>query len=213
MRENHPLDSPGHAPMVKRPAKPAAASHRVRIIGGRWRGTRVSVPSGTGARPTSDRVRETLFNWLGPAIEGTRCLDLFAGTGVLGLEALSRGADEVVFVDSDRRLTVALRAQLDRLGGRAEVVQADTLKWLQRGAPGTSGASGPFDIVFLDPPYAMPAEPLLRALPAWLSSGALIYLERAREPGLPDAPDGMRWHRTAAAAGVAYGLLAVDRVL
>ncbi len=206
--------------MVKRLQKPASAAHRVRIIGGRWRGTRVPVAAGTGARPTPDRVRETLFNWLGPAIEGARCLDLFAGTGVLGLEALSRGAGDVVFVDSDRRLTAALQAQLVRLDASAQVVQADVLKWLRSGEVATAGASvgrtdpaGRFDVVFLDPPYAMPAEPLLTALSAWLSPGARIYVERARDAGLPQAPDRMHWHRTATAGGVAYGLLAADDAL
>lgn len=201
----------GGALLVKRRRSPDVVAHRVRIIGGAWRGTRVPVPAGTGARPTPDRVRETLFNWLGPTIEGARCLDLYAGTGVLGLEALSRGASEVVFVDSDRRLTTALQAQLARLGASAEVVTADVPKWLQHS--GSTPPEAQCDVVFLDPPYAMAVESLLRALSGRLAPGALIYTERARESGLPDAPQGMRWHRSATAAGVAYGLLGPDPVL
>ncbi|MDZ7751627.1 MAG: 16S rRNA (guanine(966)-N(2))-methyltransferase RsmD [Gammaproteobacteria bacterium] len=119
---------------------------QVRIIGGCWRGTRLPVVAGEGLRPTPDRVRETLFNWLGPRVAGARCLDLFAGSGVLGFEALSRGAAGAVLVERDPGAVERLRQGRERLDAAAEVVHADALAWLAAAAP-------PFDIIFLDPPY------------------------------------------------------------
>jgi 16S rRNA (guanine966-N2)-methyltransferase len=153
----------------------------VRIIGGRWRSRRLQVPPGTDVRPTPDRVRETLFNWLEGSIAGARCLDLFAGTGALGLEALSRGAREVVFVERDPAL--------------AEHV-------LQR------PAGAPFDIVFLDPPYEVPLEPLLALLPAWLAPGAVVYLERHRGQAWPDLAGFGRLRKRSRAGRVSFGLAA-----
>jgi len=150
---------------------------RLRIIGGRWRSRHLSFPDTGTVRPTPDRVRETLFNWLAPVIEGARCLDLFAGSGALGLEALSRGAASAVFVEQDPRLTRALRDNLARLGaGDARVVQAEALAWLQ-------GPSSSFDVVLLDPPFH---QGLLGPVCAqlctggWLDKQALVYLESAR---------------------------------
>lgn len=124
----------------------AGPAGQVRIIGGQWRGTRLPVAAGEGLRPTPDRVRETLFNWLGPLVAGARCLDLFAGSGVLGFEAVSRGAAGAVLVERDGTAVERLRQGRARLGGGLEVVHADAMAWL-------AAAAGAFDIIFLDPPY------------------------------------------------------------
>jgi 16S rRNA (guanine966-N2)-methyltransferase len=124
----------------------------VRIIGGRWRGSKLSVAEVAGLRPTADRVRETLFNWLQPKLAGARVLDLFAGTGALGLEAASRGAGTVVLIERDPALAASLRATAARLAADGpsvvEIVCNDALQWLSR-APGIQ-----FDLVFVDPPFA-----------------------------------------------------------
>ncbi|HVY65403.1 MAG TPA: 16S rRNA (guanine(966)-N(2))-methyltransferase RsmD [Gammaproteobacteria bacterium] len=172
----------------------------VRIIAGEWRGRRIPIVADTAVRPTPDRVRETLFNWLRESVAGARCLDLFAGTGVLGFEALSRGAAEVWFVERDAALAAALTAQAAEFGVRPRVLRQDVTALLR------STATARFDIVFLDPPYALPVEPLLALLPAWLAPGALTYVERPRTPGLPEIP-GAAWFRRSHAGAVEYGLL------
>jgi len=189
----------------------------VRIVGGRWRGRRLSVPAGAALRPTPDRVRETLFNWLAPHIEGARCLDLFAGSGALGFEAASRGAAEVILVERAPALARSLREQARTLAAEGvQVVAGDALGWLARGPPALFPAPldpapfdptpldpgpfdpGPFDIVFLDPPFAggllEPACAVLESA-GWLAPGGLIYVEQALaepEPRLPDAWVGAR---------------------
>jgi 16S rRNA (guanine966-N2)-methyltransferase len=146
----------------------------VRIIGGRWRGTRLPVADVAGLRPTSDRVRETLFNWLASVLPGARALDLFAGSGALGLEALSRGAREALLVERDAKLAESLRQTIARLNAQdeAQVVVADALALLR--AP----LHGRFDIVFLDPPFAADLWPAaFAALPPWLADEARVYVE------------------------------------
>ena len=150
------------------PSRPNA----VRIIAGKWRGTRIPIPAGTMARPTPDRVRETVFNWLNSTLPGTRCLDLCAGTGVLGLEALSRGARETWFVENDPLSVRYLRQQIEKLDANATVLCEDALELLER--PDAEA----FDVVFLDPPYAQPLEPLFERLAPWLAPGARVYAER-----------------------------------
>lgn len=159
---------------------------RVRLIAGRWRGRRLPVASAPGLRPTPDRLRETLFNWLAPVIEGARCLDLFAGTGALGLEALSRGAAEVVLVEQAPPAAAALEAALEALeaGPAARLVRADALDWLEAAAP------PPFDVVFVDPPFGLDVwQRVLTALlvPGRLAADALVFVEhpcaRSPEPG------------------------------
>jgi len=172
----------------------------VRIIAGEWRGRRIPIAEGTAARPTPDRVRETLFNWLRESLVGARCLDLYAGTGALGFEALSRGAAEVLFVEKDAVLVAALNVQAAAFGVRPSVLRQDAAAQL-RGA-----ASKRFDVAFLDPPYAVPVEPLLALLPSWLTSDALVYVERPRTPGLPEIP-GATWWRRSHAGAIEYGLL------
>jgi 16S rRNA (guanine966-N2)-methyltransferase len=182
--------------------KPSArhVQGRVRIIGGEWRGRRIEIPDGTAVRPTPDRVRETVFNWLRDSLAGARCLDLFAGTGVLGFEALSLGAAEVWLVEQDAKLVEALRATAERLGATPRIVRRDALALL-REPPMSS-----FDVVFLDPPYAVPLDPFLAVLPAWLSSRAVVYVERPRTAGLPTVPSAA-WLKRSHAGAVEYGLL------
>jgi 16S rRNA (guanine966-N2)-methyltransferase len=152
-----------------------ASRNRVRIIAGRWRSRLVKFPPAAQLRPTPDRVRETLFNWLGQRLDGLACLDLFAGSGALGFEALSRGAARVVMVESDREVAGALRESARTLeAAGAEVVQRDAMKFLEQNGER-------FDVAFLDPPYASDlAERALRKLPAHLNPGARVYVETAK---------------------------------
>ena len=175
----------------------------LRIIGGEWRGRRIRFPGEGGIRPTPDRVRETLFNWLMGRVEGSRCLDLFAGSGALGLEALSRGAAHATFVERARKNVAALREVTSKLApGRSKVIEAEALAWL-------AGPAQPFDIVFLDPPFAdgllTDAMRLLEAR-GWLAAGAFIYLEAPARAGEPALPAGWAMHRTGRAGAVGYHL-------
>jgi 16S rRNA (guanine966-N2)-methyltransferase len=143
------------------------------VIAGAYKGRRLSTPAGQSTRPTADRVREALFSILGP-LDGERVLDLFAGSGALGIEALSRGAEEAVFVDSDRRAVDAISRNLEAVGVRAPVHRRDALAYLR------AASDGPFDLVFLDPPYSSASElagSLSNALPAVLSKAARIVSE------------------------------------
>jgi len=172
---------------------------KIRIISGCWRGRRLKVPDLPGLRPSGDRVRETLFNWLQWDIAGARCLDLFAGTGALGLETLSRGAAEVIFVERSRKLVAALRAlAADWPGGEGmKVVQGDVAGWLE--AQAGRSREAPFDLVFIDPPFSSgleePAlELLLRNVP--LSADVRIYVEQAASARLPAAADRLKMLRS-----------------
>ena len=155
----------------------------MRVIAGTYGGRRLQAPAGTDTRPTADRVREALFSILGARVEDTRVLDLFAGSGALGLEALSRGAGRATFVDSAPPALRALRANLATLGADAEVVRADALRWLRAASDGERQ----YSLVFLDPPYrraaALGAE-LSSALPAVLAPGALVVSESDRRAPL-----------------------------
>jgi 16S rRNA (guanine966-N2)-methyltransferase len=178
----------------------------LRIVGGLHRGRRLPVPDEPGLRPTADRVRETLFNWLAPVIAGARCLDLFAGTGALGFEAVSRGAAEVVMVERSAAVARQLTANARALGAdQALVIRADALEWL-------AGEGRPFDVVFLDPPFAAallgPACERLSAR-GWVGPGARIYLEAAAKPGLPPLPAGWSLVRDRRAGQVRYALAEV----
>jgi len=148
---------------------------RVRIVGGEYRGRRVAVPGGADLRPTPDRVRETLFNWLGQRLDGVRCLDLYAGSGALGFEAASRGAARVVLVEKDRGALAELRRTRAALGAAAtEIVAADADAYL-------AGAGERFDLVFLDPPFRQNADAtLLERLIPRLRPAARVYLEAAQ---------------------------------
>ena len=154
-----------------------------RIIAGRYGGRRIGAPPGTATRPTSDRVREALFSILGARVVDARVLDVFAGSGALGLEALSRGAASATFVETAPAALRALRANLEALGADAEVVRADALKWLRAASAGTRQ----YDLVFLDPPYRQ-AEALGAGLsgllPAVLGPDALVVAESDRRAPL-----------------------------
>jgi len=183
----------------------------VRIIGGRWRGRRIDVVDSSEVRPTPDRVRETVFNWLTPMLPGARCLDLYAGTGALGLEALSRGAAECWFVERDRRAAAAIEATLQRLKipgtdleetATGRVLTTDAIRWL--GTP----PSTTFSLVFLDPPYAANNLADLCTLLArgWLTGDATVYLETSRSQSLPALPEGWHLHRESQAGDVRFAL-------
>jgi len=180
-------------------------SGRLRIVAGKWRGRLLPVADSPGLRPTAGRIRETLFNWLAPVVEGTRCLDLFAGTGALGLEALSRGAAQTVFVENSGSVVRDLRARIDDLNATgAAVVEADAMAWLKNETPAR------FDIVFLDPPFAADQYAELCRLLAerhWLADGALVYLEQARSQSLPALPAGWTVSREQVAGNVRYSLI------
>ena len=190
-------------PVGKKTAQGASrAPNRLRIIGGRWRGSRIEFPPLAAIRPSPDRVRETLFNWLQQPIVGARCLDLFAGSGALGLEALSRGAAHVTFVDREPQVGRHLSQTLERLRSRdATVVVEDAPRFLSR-------PPQPFDIVFLDPPFdSAVLEQVGGRLQAWLAPDAYIYVESPADRSLAMLP--AHWHvqRTKRAGQVGYHLL------
>jgi 16S rRNA (guanine966-N2)-methyltransferase len=176
---------------------------RVRIVAGRWRGRRLTVPDLPGLRPTPDRVRETLFNWLTPLVEGACCLDLFAGTGALGFEAASRGAARVVLVEEAVPAVAAMRRQVAVLGAEnVEIVAADVLSWI-------AGSGAPFDIVFLDPPFGSGLIcPVCRRLAegGWLPPGARVYIESELDAAALELPEGWELLRRGKAGHVRYYL-------
>jgi 16S rRNA (guanine966-N2)-methyltransferase len=188
----------------KKTSRPGGVqSSRVRIIGGRWRGVPLAFPALPALRPTPDRVRETLFNWLQHVVVGARCLDLFAGSGALGIEALSRGATAVDFVDRDPVIGNHLEQVLRHLGvPQPSVTNADALQFL-------SAAPRRFEIVFLDPPYAAGLlEPVCaRLAQGWLVPDAHIYVECPADSPLPVLPAGWVVHRAKRAGQVGYHLL------
>ncbi len=205
MTSRHPSSSSRKSSAATGQAPGRAAAQEVRIIGGQWRRSKLPVARVEGLRPTPDRVRETLFNWLGQELSGWRCLDAFAGTGALGFEAASRGAAEVVLLERDALALRALQETQARLAAsQVRIERADALVWL-------SGRAVPrFDLVLLDPPFS--ADLLDRALvlvPGWLTAGGLVYAESA----LPlDAAalrrGGWALRRQGRAGNVHYHLLA-----
>lgn len=151
-----------------------------RVVAGTHRGRRLAVPAGAGTRPTSDRAREGLFSSLQSLLdlEGAHVLDLYAGSGALGLEALSRGAASATLVEHDPRALVALRTNVDALGLPAAVVDADVARFLLR-------SPSPYDLVLLDPPYDDDVDPVLAALDPWLAEGAVVVVERRTRGAAP----------------------------
>lgn len=176
--------------------------NRVRIIGGQWRSRLIELPANAELRPTPDRVRETLFNWLGQDLSGKSCLDLFAGSGALGYEAASRNAARVVMVEHNVAVYNALRANVEKLGAtRIDTVHADALRFLRV-------ATGAYDVIFLDPPFASDA--LARALPLLpprLRRHGSVYIESRQ--GM-DPPPGWRLWRSGRAGQVRYQLLKLN---
>ena len=190
-----------------RPKKPVHNVHngvgQLRIIGGQWRSRKLSFPDVVGLRPTPDRVRETLFNWLAAHIRDSRCLDLFAGSGSLGFEALSRYARHVTMVEMDKGAAQQLSKNLSTLQSQqATVIQRDALSWL-------ADSAEPFDIIFLDPPFRRDLlDTVCQRLEqgGWLSDEALIYIEREREGVAPQLPANWRLLKDKQAGQVCYQL-------
>ncbi|MBV0934617.1 16S rRNA (guanine(966)-N(2))-methyltransferase RsmD [Marinobacterium weihaiense] len=186
---------------------PAAEPSSIRIIGGEWRGRKLDFPAIEGLRPTPDRVRETLFNWLQAYVPGARCLDLFSGSGALGLEALSRGAASVTFIDRAPEVISQLRSNLNRLKAQnAELIGRSAPEWLEQRLPDEEVR---YDLVFLDPPFrqglAGPVCTLLEQRQL-LADEALIYLETEKELALDQLPANWQLYREKQAGQVAYRL-------
>ncbi len=179
---------------------------QLRIVAGNWRSRLLQIADVPGLRPTTERIRETLFNWLAPKIHGASCLDLCAGTGALGIESLSRGASRVVFVESSPVATKVLRCNIESLSARgAKILNTDAQTFL------TTATVEPFDIVFIDPPFATELQPdLCRLLSEgkWLSADARIYIELPGERAAIRLPEG--WHelKNKTAGNVRYMLVA-----
>ncbi|PTA90918.1 16S rRNA (guanine(966)-N(2))-methyltransferase RsmD [Kosakonia sp. H7A] len=186
---------------MKKPKR--AASGQIRIIGGQWRGRKLPVPDSPGLRPTTDRVRETLFNWLAPSMVDAHCLDCFAGSGALGLEALSRYAASATLLEMERSVAQQLQQNLATLKAvNAKVVNTNTLAYL-------AGQGTPYTIAFIDPPFRKGMlEETVRLLEnnGWLADDALIYIESEVENGLPPVPAHWLLHREKVAGQVAYRL-------
>jgi 16S rRNA (guanine966-N2)-methyltransferase len=178
---------------------------RLRIVAGNWRSRLLDIADVPSLRPTSERIRETLFNWLAPRIEGARCLDLFAGTGALGLEALSRGAATTIFVEKSGLAAGVLKSNIEKLGAEgATICEADAIQYLRQ-IPVKS-----FDIVFLDPPFAADMlEDLCRLIDERqvLADGARVYLEHSAATIEPELPAGWEVLRSEVAGRVRYSLV------
>ncbi|WP_411705326.1 16S rRNA (guanine(966)-N(2))-methyltransferase [Edaphovirga cremea] len=187
--------------MAKKPQTQPAG--QIRIIGGQWRGRKLPVPHSPGLRPTTDRVRETLFNWLAPIIQGARCLDCFAGSGALGLEALSRYAGSATLLEFERPVAQQLQKNLALLQpNKGEIITTNTLNWLAK-------AGTPYNVVFLDPPFRKGMlEESMRLLEqyGWLADDAWIYVEAEAESAVTDVPERWQLHREKVAGQVAYRL-------
>ena len=178
--------------------------NEVRLIGGQWRKSKLPVADRPGLRPTPDRVRETLFNWLGQDLTGWRVLDAFAGSGALGFEAASRGAAEVLLLEQDAPLVASLNASRQRLKAETlRVERSDALSWMARSAPAR------FELVLVDPPFDARLSARAAALAApLLVSGGYLYVE-ASEP-LNEPPPGLSLHRTSRAGAVHFQLFRRD---
>lgn len=175
----------------------------LRIIGGNWRGRKISFPDRDAIRPTPDRVRETLFNWLQTVTAGSRCLELYAGSGLLGIEALSRGASKVTFVESDPETLAVLASNLRRLDGaspRYECIQARARHWL-------ASQSAQFDIILLDPPFdGDELAGILPLVPECLAPGGFVYIESGAALKAEQLPEGLTIIRQKRAGQVHYCL-------
>jgi 16S rRNA (guanine966-N2)-methyltransferase len=188
----------------KKQIRNSKLNNSLRIIGGLWRGRKFSFPSAPGLRPTSDRIRETLFNWLNPVIREANCLDLFAGSGALSLEALSRGASHVTMIDNSRDVMHSLHQYLSSLEcNKATLLNVDTIRWLNQ-----SPDHAPFNIVFLDPPFLQDLiSPCCKLLEdnRFLMDGSYIYIE-SEHPASFVVPDTWLLYRSKIAGDVAYSL-------
>jgi len=176
----------------------------LRIIGGRWRSRKLRFDALPGVRPTPDRVRETLFNWLQAWVSGSRCLDLFAGSGVLGFEALSRGAHSVVFIDDQAQVVARLRDQAASLDAdNVEVVRSTANQWLVQ-----QQGHSLFDIIFIDPPFKQGLiEDILQDVVAYCSASARIYIESEKVLDTASIPSGWALEKSKKAGSVYFHLL------
>ncbi len=194
--------------MAKRHKTKKTRPGRLRIVAGKWRSRLLDIADVPGLRPTSERIRETLFNWLVPKIHGSRCLDLFAGTGALGLEALSRGARNAVFVEKSAMAVKTLRKNCQALAAEGALIrQTDALDYLRE------TLEGPFDLVFLDPPFGADLnEELCRLLEErnLISSDAQVYIEQDRSKPEPALPSTWRVKKNETAGNVRYMLVQRD---
>lgn len=192
---------------MRKPSKktaPAADNGQLRIIGGEWRSRQFYFPMAHGLRPTPNRVRETLFNWLAPYVPGAQVLDCFTGSGALFLEALSRGASRALALDSNSSAIAALRQTLTTLKcENGQLLQTNTLQYLE------NQAATPYDLIFLDPPFGQdllrPACELLEEK-GWLAADAWIYTESEAAPSALGLPGNWRLHREQKAGQVYYSL-------
>lgn len=186
-----------------RPATRGGPAREVRLIGGRLRGSKLPVADRPGLRPTPDRVRETLFNWLGQDLTGWRVLDAFAGSGALGFEAASRGAAEVLLLERDPALAASLRASQARLKvDPLRVTTVDAIVWMALCPPGR------FDLVLLDPPFDAGLQPTALAMAApLLAAGGCLYLESPAALAPDELPAGLEPWRQGRAGAVHYHLL------
>lgn len=188
----------------ERPSPKATQNNQLRIIAGIWRGRKLSFPDVDGLRPTGDRIRETLFNWVAPEIQGARCLDLFAGSGALGIEALSRGAATSVMIERDTKAAAQLKQNLELLKAtNGRVVNDNALSVLQKG-----NQDEPYHIVFIDPPFQLKLwQAVIEALETgnWLADNATIYLESGRDDQY-HPPINWQLHRDKHAGAVSYRL-------
>lgn len=194
-------------PQPKKNGGSQKGANQLRVIGGQWRGRKLAFPTIEGLRPTPDRVRETLFNWLSGDISSARCLDLFAGSGALGFEALSRGAAHVDMVDSASAVSCQLQSNAELLkAGNIKIHQAKALSFLASQPP-------PYDIIFLDPPFRQSL--LTECLNAisqqeLLKPGAWLYIEMGSDEPLPPLPSNWHLHREKSAGQVCYRLFAIE---
>lgn len=181
----------------------SASRGQIRIIGGKWRGRKLPVFDSEGLRPTTDRIRETLFNWLMPVIQEARCLDCFAGSGALAIEALSRYAASATLIELERSVATQLVANLAKLEAKnVQVINSDTLNYLAQN--GTA-----YDVIFLDPPFRkdlLQQTALLLEQNGWLSENCWIYVEVEAEANLASLPKNWQLHRKKVTGQVAYCL-------
>lgn len=180
--------------------------NRLRIIAGEWRGRKLAFPDHDGLRPTTDRIRETVFNWLQSRLSGARVLDLFAGSGALGLEAASRGASEVVMIDNHAAAIDAINAHCSLLkASQIEALNVDALEYVEQ-------CESPFDVIFIDPPFATDLlQTLLPQLlqPKMLKENAMVYVEAPKSVQLT-LPTPYDWHRHKITGDVQFGLIAYN---
>lgn len=198
--------------MPRKTKTPSPSTSQLKIIAGQWRSRNIKFLQLEGVRPTPNRIRETLFNWLAPSIREARCLDLFAGSGILGIEALSRGASECTFVDQSAEVCKQIRGQLDLLNANInktrshKVVHDNAKSWLNK-----KSSQDHYDVIFLDPPFnqnLLPAYFQLIAEKQLLAPNGCLYAESESPINLMNLPNHWNLQRSKSAGDVHYGLIA-----